>query len=275
MFAFLPAVLFGCPAPVDEGMSPDDDDVAIDPAGDEDGDGLTNGEEVELGTEYDEADSDGDGFDDGVEVEAGTNPNFEWSHTFEKGDYIVGDCPVIPDEANAGPTGTGSTGDDAYQEGDIAANFDVGGTDMHGQETTLYSFCGNYVLITMSAEWCGPCQAMAATLAEEQETVRKKVPNFTMFESLTQDNYGEVPAESVLKRWSKSYDLEGIPVVAPEDNTTDDVTYWLIPDGGIPAGTLLAPDMTVIWSGVDHPGEYNPSGALGIKNAIRDYEDSL
>lgn len=275
LLAFLPVLLIGCLAPTNAGMTPDDDDASIDPAGDEDGDGLSNGDEGDLGTAYDEADSDGDGFDDGIEVEAGTNPNFEWSHSFEEGDYIVGNCPVIPDEDNAGPTGTGSYGEDAYQEGDIVANLAIGGTDMYGQETTLYGFCGNYVLITMSAGWCPPCQALAATLAEEQETVRKRVPNFTMFEFMTQDNAGEEPATSVLKKWTKNYDLAGIPVVGPADNTTDDVRMWLIPDGGIPAGTLLAPDMTVIWSGVDHPGQYNPSGAIDIKNAIRDYEDSL
>ena len=247
----------------------------IDPAADEDGDGLTNGDEAELGTEYDEADSDGDGFDDGVEVEAGTNPNFEWSHTFEEGGYAVGSCPVAPDEDNAGPTGKGYSGEDAYQEGDIVANIAIGGIDMYGQETALYSFCGNYVLITESAEWCGPCQSLAAGLAEEQESVRKKYDNFTMFEFLIQDNSGAAPSKSVLKRWSNNYTLEGIPVVAPADNTTDDINYWLMPDGGIPAGTLLAPDMTVIWSGVDHPGEYNPSGAAAIKLAIKTYEDSL
>ncbi len=41
----------------------------LDPAGDVDGDGLTNGEEAMLGTDPLDADSDRDGIDDGVEVE--------------------------------------------------------------------------------------------------------------------------------------------------------------------------------------------------------------
>ncbi len=46
----------------------------LDPNGDEDGDGLTNGQEKELGTDPLEPDTDGDGLDDGLEVKVGTDP---------------------------------------------------------------------------------------------------------------------------------------------------------------------------------------------------------
>ena len=42
--------------------------------GDKDEDGLTNGEEEELGTDPESADSDGDGLDDGDEVDLGSDP---------------------------------------------------------------------------------------------------------------------------------------------------------------------------------------------------------
>ncbi len=45
-----------------------------DDAFDYDNDNLTNGDEIELGTNPREADTDGDGFNDDVELEAGTNP---------------------------------------------------------------------------------------------------------------------------------------------------------------------------------------------------------
>ncbi len=49
--------------------------VVIDPDGDPDNDGLTNQEEVDLGTDPDDADSDDDGLDDGLEVKiTGTSP---------------------------------------------------------------------------------------------------------------------------------------------------------------------------------------------------------
>jgi len=42
--------------------------------GDPDGDGLTNAEELDYGTDPSDADTDGDGFDDGDEIDAGTDP---------------------------------------------------------------------------------------------------------------------------------------------------------------------------------------------------------
>ncbi len=48
--------------------------LPLDPDADEDGDGLTNGEEEALGTDPYRADTDGDGFSDGAEVAAGSDP---------------------------------------------------------------------------------------------------------------------------------------------------------------------------------------------------------
>ncbi|MEY5062483.1 MAG: hypothetical protein RLZZ112_447, partial [Verrucomicrobiota bacterium] len=48
--------------------------VVLDPAGDEDGDGLTNGTEISGGTNPYQKDSDSDGVTDGREVADGTNP---------------------------------------------------------------------------------------------------------------------------------------------------------------------------------------------------------
>ncbi|NBT48518.1 MAG: DUF5011 domain-containing protein, partial [Actinobacteria bacterium] len=49
--------------------------VVLDPAGDEDGDGLSNSQEMTLGTSPYQKDSDGDGVNDPVEVADGTNPS--------------------------------------------------------------------------------------------------------------------------------------------------------------------------------------------------------
>lgn len=53
---------------------PATDDPEEEPPADSDGDGLSDDEEAELGTDPDSADSDGDGFDDGDEVGRGTDP---------------------------------------------------------------------------------------------------------------------------------------------------------------------------------------------------------
>jgi thiol-disulfide isomerase/thioredoxin len=241
---------------------------------DSDEDGLTDAEEAELGTDPDAADSDEDGFDDGAEFEAGTNPTYVWSHPFEDGDYLVGDCPTPPDEDAAGPTGTGSYDTyswDSYQEGDVIHNVGVGGWDAFEQEVPLYSFCGNYVVVTQSAEWCGPCQDLAADMADHQETIRETVPNFIFYELLYQNNRGGEPNANTLGNWSEEFELAGIPVVSPEDNTSQDMN-WLNGSGGIPATLLIAPDGTVIWSVLDRPREYYLYDADQILEAIADYE---
>lgn len=244
-----------------------------DPTGDNDGDGLTNGEEADMGTDPDAADSDGDGTSDPDEVAGGTNPNFIWSHPYAQGDYLVGACPVLPDEAASGPTGQGSLSGntwDAYQEGDVMHNLAVGGHDSFGQEVPVYSFCGNYTMVVQSAEWCGPCQQLASMIPDELETIRADVPNFTFYEVIYQNNRGSNPNERTLANWRDSFALDGTPVVAPADNTAADMN-WINASGGIPATLLLAPDMTVIWSGIDHPGEYYLTDARDILRAIRQH----
>lgn len=281
LFAILTLALFGCTTPTSDdtpGDDTDNGDDTLDPAADEDGDGISNGEEEEMGLDPYATDSDDDGFDDADEIAAGTNPTWKWSHTYEDGDYLIGNCPTHPEESAAGPTGTGEyngTTWDAYQEGDILENIAVGGTDSFGQEVTAYAFCGNYTLITVSAEWCGPCQALASTMAEEMADIQGKYPNFTFFEYLYQDKSYETADQSVLKKWSKSYDLDGIPVVAPADQTeASDEINALKQGAGIPSTTLVAPDMTVIWSSLSGDGYYLDSARL-VKAAIKQYEDSL
>ncbi|WP_421282324.1 Ig-like domain-containing protein, partial [Aeromonas veronii] len=60
---------------VDNGSNPlDPNDPVADPDGDLDGDGLTNGQESQLGTDPENKDTDGDGIDDKTEVDNGSNP---------------------------------------------------------------------------------------------------------------------------------------------------------------------------------------------------------
>lgn len=270
-------LLHGCLPTQDDGVDPGDEspDTTEDspaPPADSDGDGLTDAEEAELGTDPEDVDSDGDGFDDPDELDAGTNPTWAYSHVFENGDYLVGDCPTRPDTSIAGPTGTGSYGSsqwDAYQEGDVLDNFKA--FDRWEQEVTPYTFCGNYTLITMSAEWCGPCQQLASLMASDTEEVRAEVPNFTFYEFLYQDNAYAEPDSDVLRAWAREFDLDGIPVVAPNNNGAQWINH-LNASGGIPATLLLAPDMTVIWSGVSRPDEYYIADAQTILDTIAEYE---
>jgi len=249
-------------------------DTEEDKALDADGDGLNAEQEAEAGTDPDVADSDGDGFDDGDEVSDGTSPTWKWSHVYAAGDYLVGNCPVQPSEST-GPSGTGSYDSytwDAYQEGDVMHNLGEGGLDSFNQEVPVYAFCGNYTLVTQSAEWCGPCQQLASVMAEEMEDIRAQVPNFIFYELLYQNNRGNNPNERTLSGWRDEFELDGIPVVAPADNTADDMN-WINASGGIPATLLLAPDMTVIWSGLDNPRQGYLADKRDILAAIRAHQE--
>jgi len=269
------SLLVGCPSPSNKAGGDADIDA--------DGDGLLASEEAALGTDPALADSDGGGFGDKEEVDAGYSPTWSYSHAFEEGDFLIGACPEHPDVENAGPTGHGSysgTRWDAYQEGDIMANIE--NTDIYGQEMDLYSFCGDYVVLTQSAEWCGPCQNLASMMADDMAEIRETVPNFTFYEELYQDNAGDEPDASVLRLWRRNFDLNGtddvehdeIPVVSPPDNTAEEMN-WINASGGIPATLLIAPNGTVIWSGVNHPDDYYLYDTATILSAIADYEDSL
>jgi thiol-disulfide isomerase/thioredoxin len=234
---------------IDDG---EEGELGTDPTlADTDGDGLQDGEEGELGTDPINADSDADGFNDMDEITAGSNPNFAYSHTFAEGGYLMGACPVLPDVENAGPTGMGGftyQGQTyewtAYQNGDVMANWE--GNDRFGQRISFYNFCGNYTLVTVSAMWCGPCQDMAAEANALQEEVRATIPNFQVLDLLWQDTTGRnVPSERNLETWERNFDLEGIPIVAP-DEIDDPALEAFDIDGGIPTTILLSPNMEVV-----------------------------
>ncbi len=86
---------------------------------DADGDGLSDAEELELGTDPDEEDSDGDGVNDGLEIELGTDPLEEDSDGdgLTDGEEIdQGSDPLVA-EASSVCDGTPM---DVGEEGDIA-----------------------------------------------------------------------------------------------------------------------------------------------------------
>ncbi len=253
------APLAAC-APTPEGGTSSSVDV------DSDGDGLLDSEEAALGTDPNLADTDGDGFDDGQEVEDGTNPLYVYSHTYTGG-YDVGFCDNPPDEAAAGPTGTvefqygGQTYTwTAYQEGDTLANMTL--YDAYGEEVTLYSFCGKYVLIFVSAMWCGPCQDLAA---ETNDLLAVYGPeNLVVVDMVNEDLYGNPTEQDDLETWRDAFDLQGTPVLGPKDSQDyEDIWLHFDKDGYIPSSTLVGPDMKMItvdeYTGQDFDGSHSAS----------------
>ena len=110
---------------------------------DADGDGLGSADETKYGTDPANPDTDGDGYLDGEEVAKGTNPVYAYSHPYIA-DYQVGWC----EDGEPAATGPSSS---IYQVGDVAQNFTL--TDQNGEEVSLYSFCGQTVMLVSGAFW--------------------------------------------------------------------------------------------------------------------------
>ena len=92
--------------------------VAVDMDLDEDGDGLLNSEEAELGTDPNNPDSDDD-------------------HPY------LGNYPISRCDPEASGTG--------YAVGDVSHDFEL--EDQHGETVKLSDFCGNVVVLIAAAEW--------------------------------------------------------------------------------------------------------------------------
>jgi hypothetical protein len=105
---------------------------------DSDGDGLTDAEELELGTNPNNPDSDGDGWSDGEEVDGNTNPLQGDDHPYQGG-WAIADChnDIVP------------TGDNRM--GDISQAFTLG--DQYGDWVELHDFCDREVVLIGAAFW--------------------------------------------------------------------------------------------------------------------------
>lgn len=175
-------------------------------ARDADGDGLSDAEERELGTDPRVADSDDDGLSDGEEVEFGSNPLLADTDGDRLGDWHERDLGTDPNAFDSDGDGY-ADGDEVteskdpldassviYQGGwpyqwnkdsltDEAAPGDrwrVGRRigrlkqlDHHGERVDLFDFAlhGKYTIIDSSATWCGPCQDTAEWLSSGSPNV--------------------------------------------------------------------------------------------------------
>jgi len=222
---------------------------------DSDGDGLTDGEEAELGTDPSIADSDGDGLDDLAERDGGTSPTNPYSRAYTGG-YNVKGCDVEP--VATGPTGTGTfeQGGETYewpvyQEGDVVENFTL--LDQHGEEVDLYSFCGQTIMLVFSAEWCGPCKQLADQVQGEQDEYGPA--GFQAIEILIEDSRQNQPDVDDVARWAEDHGLLTVPALADEEYAN-----WqpFELDWGIPSISYIGPDMTVLSTdgNITNPGRF-------------------
>ena len=99
-------------------------------------------------------DSDGDGFTDLQEEEAGTNPQSAYSYPLAQGNYNLGLCENGIAPSN-GPSVQASIEEGGgiewshYAQGDIVENIIL--KDQYGQEVSLYQFCGQHIMLVIGS----------------------------------------------------------------------------------------------------------------------------
>jgi thiol-disulfide isomerase/thioredoxin len=232
LFALLSLALvsaMGC-APTSSGGDGSGDPV-LEPTADEDGDLLTNGFELEIGTDPTNADTDGDGFDDGLEYAAYFKP-------WDENDY-----PYTGGYAR-GPTPPGSrwdeiTADDGWGLGDVSRSWTM--TDRHGEELRLKRFFGQVIMIDISAEWCPPCRDAASTLEEEWHD--RVDDGFTVIQ-LMLDGMNPGDGAPNLDRWANDFGLT-IPVL--DDGQRETTNHYVPTDEawGIPMFAQINRDFVI------------------------------
>jgi len=104
---------------------------------DADGDGLTNFEEADWGTDPNNPDSDGDEWTDGEEVEQNTDPMDSDDKPYAGG-WAIDACRNDISE----------TGDAVDK---VTGNFSL--SDQYGEQVRLHDFCGKVVLLIGAAFW--------------------------------------------------------------------------------------------------------------------------
>ncbi|MCB9673406.1 MAG: hypothetical protein H6734_28340 [Alphaproteobacteria bacterium] len=262
----LPVLLVvACTDPDGDGVkSGEEKKLGLDPkSADSDGDGLMDGDELAMGADPLNVDTDGDGLNDGAEVENGADPTLADTDADGYSDFDEVQTGHDPADAN----------DRIYQGGwpyyadkdSIGGNASLDGTvqvgerfgrfvavDQFGDEVDLWDFYNEDkpIVIDMSAQWCGPCNSVAAWLdgeslswMEPMNPIRKAVRDGEVYwvTIMIQDRYGAPASKKTAKEWYRSYPSEEVPVMA---DSNYDVAYY-IPAAGIPAFVLLKPDLTV------------------------------
>lgn len=235
---------------------------------DSDQDGLTDLEEEMLGTDPNKKDTDEDNYWDSWEVWEGTDPLDIESRIYQ------GWWPYYPnkDELEKGSFATSTT---AKGSPFPAERF----LDQHGDMVTLYDFANftsnesgepAYLIVDMSAQWCGPCHNMAewisgtdnadtAGLQSSYPTVRDKVYSLRIWwvTIIVEDVSGAPPTLGDSESWYATHQDNHIPVLV---DSTQQVRQ-IYNGGQYPFFFLLDPLLAVEFWGIPEQGD-NPFLAL-------------
>ncbi|MFV8750975.1 hypothetical protein ACNOYE_10560 [Nannocystaceae bacterium ST9] len=243
---------------------------------DTDEDGLTDDEELELGTDPTKKDTDGDNYWDSWEVTEGTDPLDVESRIY------IGYWPYNPNK-------------DLLEQGSWAnASKDVGTPfprdeflDHHGDMVDLYDFTNftvnatnepAYFIFDLSAQWCGPCHNVASWISGVDDantswiqglypTVRDKVHGLRIWwiTFVVENSAGGAPTAADGTTWFSTHHDNYIPIMS-------DLEQEMWPNYGsnaYPHFFLLDPEMRIeYFPGPTDGTDANPYPAVGLVDTL-------
>lgn len=239
-------------------------------AEDDDGDGLLNGDEQDLGTDPSNADSDGDSYADNDEITVGTDPTDATSVIYEGG------WPYQPDK-------------DSFEDSN-GLHLKVGNTfpryvmeDQYGQAVDLYDFAGHGkpVVFDLSGMWCYWCNELAKLLEGDSselsgygwDDLGQQIADgdFYWVTVLDGDANGELMDSKDMKKWFKEYPNPDVAAVWAPDEDGDgqpEITKYVNP-AGYPTLWLMDENMNVIQT--DSQGDYTTTLQILVDGNWDDY----
>ena len=144
------------------------------------------------------------------------------------------------------------------KEGDTFPHFKA--LDQFNEIVDIYDFANNegkYILIEMGTVWCGPCNSLASWLAWDEETIKSKPfwkdeynaikelinnKDIHFITILYEDEFRDNASYDTAYEWHDTYPNDLVPVLIDEDK----LLHSIIRPTGIPAITLISPEMEII-----------------------------
>ncbi len=85
---------------------------------------------------------------------------------------------------------------------------DFSAIDKNNASTALSDLYGRPIVLDLSAMWCGPCKAAAASV----QSTADALGDVTFLTVLIENEYGNPPTAEDLAQWEASYDITSEPV---------------------------------------------------------------
>ena len=144
------------------------------------------------------------------------------------------------------------------KEGDTFPHFKA--IDQFNEIVDIYDFAndeGKYILLEMGSAWCSPCHSLASWLAWNEEEIKTKpfwrerynkikdlIQNDDVYfiTVLYEDEFHDDATYDTAYEWYNTYPDDAIPILVDEDK----ILHSIIRPTGIPAITLLSPEMKIL-----------------------------